>query len=74
MGQGSEIDGEEVSTTHLRIRLFDWDGLFELHYRTYTDMDIFRGRHLSYQRGKRNTTPGTSLIQIEGVNNTEAAK
>ncbi|ATZ46355.1 putative 60s ribosomal protein l33 protein [Botrytis fragariae] len=32
-----------------------------------------KGRHLSYQRGKRNTTPGTSLIQIEGVNNTEAA-
>lgn len=33
-----------------------------------------RGRHLSYQRGKRNTNPGTSLIQIEGVENTEAAK
>ncbi|KAB8302044.1 hypothetical protein EYC80_005496 [Monilinia laxa] len=32
-----------------------------------------KGRHLSYQRGKRNTTPGTSLIQIEGVTNTEAA-
>ncbi|EDN98028.1 hypothetical protein SS1G_12885 [Sclerotinia sclerotiorum 1980 UF-70] len=34
---------------------------------------LLGGRHLSYQRGKRNTTPGTSLIQIEGVNNTEAA-
>jgi hypothetical protein len=33
-----------------------------------------RGRHLSYQRGKRNTNPSTSLIQIEGVENTEAAK
>lgn len=59
-----------------------------------------RGRHLSYQRGKRNTNPGTryvkgfvvgdssrhtethrvtadserSLIQIEGVNDTKAAK
>jgi hypothetical protein len=36
--------------------------------------NIHRGRHLSYQRGKRNTNPGTSLIQIEGVENTEAAK
>jgi large subunit ribosomal protein L35Ae len=36
--------------------------------------DVNRGRHLSYQRGKRNTNPGTSLIQIEGVENTEAAK
>jgi ribosomal protein L35AE/L33A len=36
--------------------------------------DGHRGRHLSYQRGKRNTNPGTSLIQIEGVENTEAAK
>jgi large subunit ribosomal protein L35Ae len=36
--------------------------------------DVYRGRHLSYQRGKRNTNPGTSLIQIEGVENTEAAK
>lgn len=33
-----------------------------------------RGRHLSYQRGKRNTTPGTSLIKIEGVDDTKAAK
>jgi large subunit ribosomal protein L35Ae len=33
-----------------------------------------RGRHLSYQRGKRNTNPNTSLIQIEGVNDTNAAK
>jgi hypothetical protein len=33
-----------------------------------------RGRHLSYQRGKRNTNPGTSLIKIEGVDDTNAAK
>lgn len=32
-----------------------------------------RGKHISYQRGKRNTNPGTSLIKIEGVDNTEAA-
>jgi ribosomal protein L35AE/L33A len=35
---------------------------------------IRRGRHLSYQRGKRNTNPNTSLIQIEGVDDTAAAK
>lgn len=33
-----------------------------------------RGRHLSYARGKRNTSPGTSLIKIEGVDDTSAAK
>merc|ERR1711900_136333 len=32
-----------------------------------------KGRHISYQRGKRNTTPGTSLIQIEGVSDTKGA-
>lgn len=32
-----------------------------------------KGRHLSYQRGKRNTNPNTSLIQIEGVNDTTGA-
>jgi len=35
---------------------------------------LLRGRHLSYQRGKRNTNPGTSLIKIEGVDDTAAAK
>jgi large subunit ribosomal protein L35Ae len=37
-------------------------------------MSINRGRHLSYQRGKRNTNPNTSLIKIEGVDTTDAAK
>ncbi|KAL8694429.1 MAG: hypothetical protein Q9218_000921 [Villophora microphyllina] len=32
-----------------------------------------KGRHLSYQRGKRNTNPGTSLIKIEGVDEPKAA-
>ncbi|RKF55931.1 60S ribosomal protein L33-B [Erysiphe neolycopersici] len=32
-----------------------------------------KGRHLSYQRGKRNTNPNTSLIQIEGVSDSKAA-
>lgn len=35
---------------------------------------LCRGRHVSYQRGKRNTNPGTSLIKIEGVDDTNAAK
>ncbi|KAI9830767.1 MAG: 60S ribosomal protein L35B [Phylliscum demangeonii] len=33
-----------------------------------------RGRHLSYQRGKRNTNPGTSLIKLEGVDDSRAAR
>lgn len=33
-----------------------------------------RGKHISYQRGKRNTTPGTSLLKLEGVDNTDAAQ
>ncbi|KAK5763055.1 60S ribosomal protein L33B [Elasticomyces elasticus] len=32
-----------------------------------------KGKHLSYQRGKRNTNPGTSLIKIEGVDDPKAA-
>jgi ribosomal protein L35AE/L33A len=32
------------------------------------------GRHISYQRAKRNTNPGTSLLQLEGVGSTEAAR
>jgi large subunit ribosomal protein L35Ae len=34
----------------------------------------FRGRHLSYQRGRHSLTPKTSLIKIEGVDDTPAAK
>ncbi|MCJ1354644.1 MAG: 60S ribosomal protein L33B [Icmadophila ericetorum] len=32
-----------------------------------------KGRHLSYQRGKRTTNPGTSLLKIEGVDDSKAA-
>ncbi|KAF2095170.1 60S ribosomal protein L33-A [Rhizodiscina lignyota] len=32
-----------------------------------------KGKHISYQRAKRNTNPGTSLIKIEGVDDTKAA-
>ncbi|KAI2786333.1 60S ribosomal protein L33-B [Penicillium oxalicum] len=32
-----------------------------------------RGRHLSYQRGKHNLNPNTSLVQIEGVTDPKAA-
>lgn len=32
-----------------------------------------KGKHISYQRGKRNTNPGTSLIKIEGVDDPKAA-
>lgn len=33
-----------------------------------------KGKHLSYQRGKRNTNPDTSLLKLEGVDDKEAAK
>jgi large subunit ribosomal protein L35Ae len=33
----------------------------------------FQARHLSYQRGKRNTNPSTSLVQIEGVADSKEA-
>lgn len=36
--------------------------------------DNHRGRHLSYQRSRNITHPGTSLIKIEGVDSTNAAK
>jgi hypothetical protein len=36
--------------------------------------DDHRGRHLSYQRSRNITHPGTSLIKIEGVDSTNAAK
>ncbi|PHH54262.1 60S ribosomal protein L33-A [Ceratocystis fimbriata CBS 114723] len=32
-----------------------------------------KARHLSYQRARHTTNPGTSLVQIEGVDNTEGA-
>ncbi|PGH23868.1 hypothetical protein AJ80_02117 [Polytolypa hystricis UAMH7299] len=32
-----------------------------------------KGRHLSHQRGKRNTNPNTSLIKLEGVDDSKAA-
>lgn len=37
-------------------------------------ISITRGRHLSFQRGRRTTKPSTSLIKIEGVDDTPAAK
>ncbi|KAF1847731.1 60S ribosomal protein L33 [Cucurbitaria berberidis CBS 394.84] len=33
-----------------------------------------KGRHLGYQRGKRNTNPNVSLLALEGVSSTEAAR
>jgi ribosomal protein L35AE/L33A len=33
-----------------------------------------KGKHLSYQRGKRNTNPNTSLVKIEGVDDQKAAQ
>jgi large subunit ribosomal protein L35Ae len=33
-----------------------------------------KARILSHKRGKRNTRPNTSLIQVEGVDNKESAR
>ncbi|KAG9195976.1 ribosomal protein L35Ae [Alternaria panax] len=33
-----------------------------------------KGKHISYQRGKRNTNPGTSLLKLEGVDDVKAAQ
>ncbi|KAL7942390.1 ribosomal protein L35Ae domain-containing protein [Trichoderma barbatum] len=41
--------------------------------RTLANGDDHRGRHLSYQRSRNITHPGTSLIKIEGVDSTNAA-
>ena len=38
------------------------------------DTVYVKGKHLSYQRGKRNTNPNCSLLKIEGVADTNAAK
>lgn len=42
--------------------------------RTAVNTILSRGRHLSYQRGKHEVYPNTSLIKIEGVDDTNAAK
>lgn len=33
-----------------------------------------RAKHVSFQRGKRNSNPNISLLKLEGVDTTEAAK
>ncbi|CAL8582011.1 60S ribosomal protein L33B [Xanthoria parietina] len=33
-----------------------------------------KARHLSYRRGKRNTNPNTSILKVEGVDDTKAAR
>lgn len=40
----------------------------------FADGIVNRGRHLSYQRSRHVTHSGTSLIKIEGVDDTNAAK
>lgn len=39
---------------------------------SHTDGFHSQGKHLSYKRGKRNTDPNTSLIKIEGVDDSKA--
>lgn len=39
-----------------------------------TDPVYVKGRHIGYQRSKRNTNPSVSLLQLEGVDNTQDAR
>lgn len=43
---------------------------------THTDCSpvYVKGRHISYQRSKRNSNPNVSLLQLEGVENTKDAQ
>ena len=44
-------------------------------YCTNIDCAVYvKGKHLSYQRGKRNTNPNTSLLKIEGVDEKKDAQ
>ncbi|KAG0154096.1 hypothetical protein PDIDSM_1476 [Penicillium digitatum] len=43
-------------------------------YRELMQVSFDRGRHLSFQRSKHNLTPNTSLVKIEGVDDTKSAK
>ncbi|CAD6582284.1 MAG: hypothetical protein ASARMPREDX12_000892 [Alectoria sarmentosa] len=44
-----------------------------LHQQSFADTHS-RARHLSYRRGKRNTNPNTSLLKLEGVDDSKAAR
>lgn len=42
--------------------------------RTNIGIVYVKGKHLSYQRGKRNTNPNVSLLKIEGVDSSDDAQ
>ncbi|CAI6333345.1 unnamed protein product [Periconia digitata] len=54
---------------HAHLRAQEPFAMSEQSHRLYV-----KGKHISYQRGKRNTNPGTSLLKLEGVDSTEAAQ
>lgn len=51
-----------------------WTGSSCVVWDVITDSLSIRGRHLSYQRSRHTVHPQTSLIKIEGVDDTNAAK
>ena len=87
MGLGSDmfdiwgfgIRGQEISAIsngHLSIIFFSIFSVAIAHTFLLTEhvLRSIRGRHLSYQRSRHWTSPKTSLVKIEGVDDTEAAK
>ena len=59
-GGGELLAGARVDSTKHAERRADWD--LEL-----------QGKHLQYQRGKRNNNPSISLVKIEGVDSPKDA-
>lgn len=68
MSQSLPSEGREGAAVHLE-RLVYFCGIRD----QVTDNFTIRGRHLSYQRSRHTVHPETSLIKIEGVDDTNAA-
>jgi hypothetical protein len=63
-------DQEVLTPAVSRIPVVDWSNNADSYQtRLYT-----KARILGHKRGKRNTRPNQSLVAIEGVDSTEAAK
>lgn len=52
----------------------EFENYHDTSFRAVTNKDASRGRHLSYQRSRHVQSPATSLIKIEGVDDTKGAK
>lgn len=69
------MTGPGTMNMDVQAQLSQTSKLFEQKADISFDLLVYvKGKHLSYQRGKRNTNPNTSLLKIEGVEDTNAAK